>query len=79
MEYLIEKINKVDINEQKVEIPCFITKMSISQLEHEINIILQSDQRYLFNTENLPQKISNESRTYFEKELYIFLKKLEDI
>ena len=79
MEQITKKLDNINIGNKELDIPRFIKKMTTSQLENEIKIILQSDQRTLFNTNNLPPKITKISRNYFEIELYEFLKKLQDI
>lgn len=79
MEQITNKLDNMNIENKELDIPQFIKKMTTTQLENEIKIILQSDQRILFNTNNLPPKITKTSRNYFEIELYEFLKKLQDI
>ena len=69
MEEVIKEIENISITNI---LPNFIKKMTEKQLEDEIKIILQSDQRYLFNSENMPDSINKENRNYFEIELYNF-------
>jgi len=79
MEDITKEMKQISINKINSNVvPNFIRKMNNKQLEDEIRIILQSDQRYLFNTQNMPQKINKETRQFFENELYNFLRKLEN-
>lgn len=76
MDNLNNYFNNLQIN-NNFQIPEWLENMSLTELQKNINIILQSDQRSLFHLPSV--QLNNETKRLYEIELVLCLERLQKI
>jgi hypothetical protein len=60
-------------------IPLWIQNMPITRLKKDIDLILQSDQKSLFNINKVPPELNEQTRPEYEIEFLLCLERLESL